>query len=80
MQKFGEVLRTDGGKFQKNNFADYCAVFAGGFIDEPCLKTFGLINTAGTRAQRSAMRSEKLLAIKTTILDWIRKLRTGDLL
>lgn len=80
MQKFGEVLRTDGGKFQKNNFADYCAVFAGGLVDKACLNTFGLVNTAGTRAQRSAMRSEKLLAIKTTILDWIRKLRTGDLL
>ena len=56
------------------------AVFAGGLVDKACLNTFGLVNTAGTSAQRSAMRSEKLLAIKTTILDWLRKLKTGDLL
>ena len=79
MRKFGEVLRTDGGKFKKNTFADYCAVFAGGLVDKTCLNTFGLISTAGSRAQRAAMLSEKLTAIKTTILDWIRKLKTGDL-
>ena len=79
-QKFGPVLRTDGGKFQKNTFADYCAVFADGLVDKTCLNTFGLFSTAGTQAQRAAMRSEKLTAIKTTILDWLRKLKTGDLL
>ena len=80
MQKFGSVLRTDGGKFHKNTFADYCSVFAQGLVDKTCLNTFGLVSTAGTREQRAAMRSEKLLAIKTTILDWLRKLKTGDLL
>ncbi len=80
MRKFGEVLRTDGGKFSKNTFADYCANFTGGLVDRATLTTFGLIETAGTSEQRNAMFSEKLTAIKTTVLDWIRKLRTGDLL
>ena len=79
-EKFGEVLRTDGGKFSKNTFADYAANFADGTVDKPCLMSFGLIDTVGSRDQRSAMLSEKLTAIKTTILDWLRKLKTGDLL
>ena len=79
-RKFGEVLRTDGEKFAKNSFADYAANFTDGYSDSASLFTFGLIDNAGTQEQRSAMLSEKLTAIKTTISDWLRKLKTGDLL
>ena len=79
-RKFGEVLRTDGEKFSKNAFADYAANFTDGYSDSASLFTFGLIDNAGTQEQRSAMLSEKLTAIKTTISDWLRKLKTGDLL
>ena len=80
MQKFGTVLRTDGGKFTRTTFAGYAANFTDGYSDKTSLMTFGLIDMAGTSEQRSGMQKEKLTAIKTTILDWIRKLRTGDLL
>ncbi|MCR5151243.1 MAG: glycoside hydrolase family 5 protein [Clostridiales bacterium] len=80
MRKFGRVLRTDGGQFSKNTFADYCANFTGGLVDRATLLTFGFIETAGTREQRNAMFVDKLTAIKTTVLDWIRKLKTGDLI
>ena len=79
-RKFGEVLRTDGGKFSKNSFADYAAVFADGTVDRICLKTFGLIDTAGSKEQRNAIQKEKFNAVITTIKDWLRKLKTGDLL
>ncbi|MBQ6265567.1 MAG: cellulase family glycosylhydrolase [Clostridia bacterium] len=80
MQKFGEVLKTDGGKFTRTTFAGYVANFTDGYSDNLSVLTFGIIDTAGTSEQRSGMQKEKLTAIKTTILDWIRKLRTGDLL
>ncbi len=80
LKKFGECLRTDGGKFSKTNFADYAANFTGGYSDYMSLLTFGLIDTAGTQEQRQKMNSEKMNAVKTTILDWLRKLKTGDLL
>ena len=79
-QKFGTVLRTDGGQFHRTTFADYVSNFTDGFVDRASLLSFGLLDTAGTAAQRSGMLREKLGAIKTTILDWLRKLRTGDLL
>ena len=80
MQKFGEVLKTDGGKFSRTTFAGYVANFTDGYYDKLSVLTFGIIDNAGTSEQRSGMQKEKLTAIKTTILDWIRKLRTGDLL
>ncbi|MBR0112312.1 MAG: cellulase family glycosylhydrolase [Clostridia bacterium] len=79
-EKFGECLRTDGEKFSRNAFADYVANFTGGYSDSPSVYTFGTVDTAGSLPQRMDMFSQKLTAIKTTILDWIRKLRTGDLL
>ena len=79
-RKFGEVLKTDGEKFNKNSFADYVAEFADGTVDKTCLKTFGLIETVGSKELRNAMQREKFNAIITTIKDWIRKLKTGDLL
>ena len=79
-QKFGAVLKTDGGKFKRTTFADYVANFTDGSYDNLSVMTFGIIDMAGTSEQRSNMQKEKLTAIKTTILDWIRKLRTGDLL
>ena len=79
-RKFGDALRTDGEKFNKNSFADYVAEFADGTIDKICLKTFGLIETVGSKELRNAMQREKFNAIITTIKDWIRKLKTGDLL
>ncbi len=79
-RKFGTVLRTDGEKFSRNTFADYASNFTDGFVDKASLITFGLLDTAGTFEQRNAMLSEKLTAIKTTISDWLRKLKTGDLL
>lgn len=80
LSKFGEVLRTDGGKFKRNSFAEYSAIFTDGFVDKAAVNTFGLIETAGDSNLRRAMLSQKLTAIKTTILDWLRKLSTGDLL
>ncbi len=79
-RKFGEVLRTDGEKFSKNTFADYASNFTDGTVDKACLMTFGLIDTVGSKEQRSAMQSEKFNAVITTIKDWLRKLKTGDLL
>ena len=79
-RKFGEVLKTDGEKFNKNSFADYVAEFADGTVDKICLKTFGLIETVGSKELRNAMQREKFNAIITTINDWLRKLKTGDLL
>lgn len=79
-EKFGECLLTDGEKFSRNSFADYVANFTDGYSDSASVMTFGLIDNAGTSAQRKEMFSQKLTAIKTTILDWIRKLRTGDLI
>ena len=79
-RKFGTVLRTDGEKFKRTTFAGYAANFTDGYYDNLSVYTFGIIDTAGTSEQRTDMFKEKLTAIKTTILDWIRKLRTGDLL
>jgi hypothetical protein len=79
-KKFGECLRTDGDKFTKTAFADYVANFTDGYYDKASLVTFGLADNAGTFENRTEMFSQKLTAIKTTILDWIRKLSTGDLL
>ena len=79
-RKFGPVLRTDGEKFKRTTFAGYAANFTDGYYDNLSVHTFGIIDTAGTSEQRTDMFKEKLTAIKTTILDWIRKLRTGDLL
>lgn len=80
LKKFGKCLRTDGGSFRKNAFADYVANFTDGYVDKACLSSSGMVETAGTFSERGAMLSQKLTAIKTTILDWIRKLKTGDLL
>jgi hypothetical protein len=79
-EKFGRCLRTDGEKFSRNDFADYVANFTGGYADKASVYTFGTLDNAGTLQQRASMFEQKLTAIKTTILDWIRKLRTGDLL
>ena len=80
MEKWGEVLRTDGGKFSRTDFADYVAGFTDGQVDEASLKTFGAIDTSGTLEQRWSLFVAKLQAILTTIKDWLRKLSTGDLL
>ena len=80
MEKWGECLRTDSGKFTKTTFADYVANFTDGSVDNASIWTFGLLDTKGTAAQRSAMLKDKLRAIYTTIRDWLRKLKTGDLL
>ena len=80
MKKFGEVLRTDGGKFKKTTFAEYAEYFTSGEYDSMSVATFGLIDNAGSVSVRIGMLREKLGAMKTTILDWIRKLSTGDLL
>ncbi|MBQ7543234.1 MAG: cellulase family glycosylhydrolase [Clostridia bacterium] len=80
MEKWGAVLRTDSGAFSRTTFADYMQQFTDGTVDALSLYTFGILDSVGTRAQRDALRQDKLNAIKTTIRDWIRKLRTGDLL
>ena len=79
-EKFGAVLRTDGGAFTRTAFADYVGNFVGGEVDKASLYSFGAVETLGTVQQRFALFTDKLRAIYTTILDWLRKLRTGDLL
>lgn len=79
-EKFGAVLRTDGGAFTRTAFADYVGNFVGGEVDKASLYSFGAVETLGTVQQRFALLTDKLRAIYTTILDWLRKLRTGDLL
>ena len=79
-EKWGEVLRTDSGAFSRTAFADYAKLYTDGSVDRTALYSFGMIDSLGTREQRKALLSDKLHAIYTTILDWIRKLRTGDLL
>ncbi|MBQ5969505.1 MAG: cellulase family glycosylhydrolase [Clostridia bacterium] len=80
MQKFGPVLRTDSGAFSRTAFADYAANFVNGEVDAASLYSFGLIETRGTAKERLALLRDKLAAIVTTIRDWLRKLKTGDLL
>ncbi len=79
-EKFGPVLRTDSGNFKKTVFADYLTNFTNGEVDKLSLYSFGLFESLGTREQRKAMQADKNSAIKTTIKDWLRKLKTGDLL
>ncbi len=79
-EKFGEVLRTDGEAFSRNTFADYAAEFTDGTVDKVSLYTFGLFSSVGDFATRKDLFVDKLKAIWTTILDWLRKLKTGDLL
>ncbi len=79
-EKFGAVLRTDGGAFTRTAFADYVGNFVNGEVDKASLYSFGAVETLGTVQQRFALLKDKLRAIYTTILDWLRKLRTGDLL
>ncbi len=80
LEKWGDVLRTDSGAFTRTAFADYMMLFTDGTVDRTALFTFGLIDSVGTRAQRQALLQNKLQAIRTTIADWLRKLKTGDLL
>ena len=79
-EKFGEVLRTDGEAFSRNTFADYAAEFTDGTVDKVSLYTFGLFSSVGSFETRKDLFADKLKAIWTTILDWLRKLKTGDLL
>ena len=79
-EKWGNVLRTDSGAFTRTAFADYAKLFTNGSVDRAALYTFGLIDSLGSRTQRQALTKDKINAIQTTIRDWIRKLKTGDLL
>ena len=78
--KWGEVLRTDSGAFRRTAFADYAKLYTDGSVDYAALYSFGLIDSLGTREQRQALFTDKMNAIRTTLLDWYRKLKTGDLL
>ena len=79
-EKFGAVLRTDGGAFSRTAFADYVMNFVNGEVDKASLYSFGAAESRGTFRERLMLFSDKLQAIYTTILDWLRKLKTGDLL
>lgn len=80
LEKFGAVLRTDGGAFSRTAFADYVGNFVRGEVDRASLYSFGAVESRGTLRERFLLFSDKLQAIYTTILDWLRKLKTGDLL
>ncbi len=80
MEKFGECLKTDGGKFSRNSFADYVSLYADGSYDALSLNTFGLVSSFGSVSQRTNLLSDKVQAMITTVRDWLRKLSTGDLL
>ena len=79
-EKWGACLRTDGGCFERTPFADYVALYAQGAIDEAALYSFGMVNSEGSFSLRFQMLIAKLRAIITTIKDWLRKLKTGDLI
>ena len=79
-EKFGAVLKTDGGAFTRTAFADYVKNFVHGEVDKASLYSFGAAEMRGTFRERLMLFSDKLQAIYTTILDWLRKLKTGDLL
>ena len=79
-RKWGSVLRTDSGAFSRTPFADYMQLYLDGTVDRTALLTFGLADSVGTREQRHALFVNKWRAVYTTLLDWVRKLRTGDLL
>lgn len=79
-EKFGAVLRTDGGAFSRTAFADYVMNFVGGEVDKASLYSFGAAESRGTLRERFMLFTDKLQAIYTTIRDWLRKLKTGDLL
>ncbi len=78
--KWGACLRTDGGKFARTAFADYAALYAEGAVDEAALYSFGMVNSEGSVSLRFQMLIAKLRAIVVTIRDWLRKLKTGDLI
>ena len=80
MEKFGAVLRTDGGAFKRTAFADYVKHFTDGSTDPVSFYSFGLVESRGTFSERWMLFSDKMRSIYTTILDWARKLKTGDLL
>ncbi len=79
-QKFGKVLRTDAGAFHRTAFADYVKRFTSGEVDQASLYSFGAVETRGTLKERASLFADKLRSVYTTILDWLRKLKTGDLL
>ena len=74
------MLRTDGGAFSRTAFADYVMNFVNGEVDKASLYSFGAAESRGTFRERLMLFSDKLQAIYTTIRDWLRKLKTGDLL
>ncbi len=79
-EKWGENLRTDGDRFERTPFADYVALYADGAVDEASLYSFGMASSEGPLSLRFQMLIAKLKAIITTIKDWLRKLKTGDLI
>ncbi len=78
--KWGACLHTDGGKFTRTAFADYAALYAEGAVDEAALYSFGMVNSEGSVSLRFQMLLAKFRAIVVTIRDWLRKLKTGDLI
>ena len=79
-EKFGEVLKTDSGAFSRTAFADYVKNFTDGSVDKASLYSFGAAESLGSLKDRTALFKDKMRSIYTTILDWLRKLKTGDLL
>ncbi|MCR5484926.1 MAG: glycoside hydrolase family 5 protein [Clostridiales bacterium] len=79
-EKWGEVLRTDSGKWKRTAFADYAKLFTNGTVDKAALYSFGITDSVGSKETRKTLFRDKLKAIYTTILDWLRKLKTGDLI
>ena len=79
MRKWGSVLRTEK-SFSRTAFADIVKYYTDGTIDEVALVTFGISGSVGTAAERQALHDDKIGAIITTIKDWLRKLKTGDLI
>ena len=73
------MLRTEK-SFSRTAFADIVKYYTDGTIDEVALVTFGISGSVGTAAERQALHDDKIGAIITTIKDWLRKLKTGDLI
>ena len=78
--KWGECLKTDGGQFTRTTFADYVTNYVDGTVDNASLYSFGAATSVGSVNSRWNLFTDKLKAIYTTIRDWLRKLKTGDLL
>ena len=79
-EKWGECLRTDSGNFTATPFSGYIRNYVDGYVDKLAFYTLGALAHTGTIAERFSLLKARIGAMVTTVIDWVRKFRTGDLL